>query len=220
MAHKVGVVFSHWYHLFENIQESPQNFYGAFEHALSRRQAPDATVSRVDYRESSALSAKREYVRVSRGGSVIDVCAAPFGTGFFVSWWFGRLRPRGAWLVTVVAVVAFFVILRFVGPQLGIVGGLIATFIIEFLLFLILGHLVSAGIIPLEDFCMAAPLMGPLYVYLIRPVTFYKIDTALMFQEAVHNAVLETSDQMTETKGLRALSESERKPILRNLFKR
>ncbi len=220
MANKVAVVNSHWYHLFENVQESPQNFYGGLDHAISRRQAPDVTLSRVDYRESSALLAKREYVRVSRGGSVFDVCAAPFGTGFFVSWWFGKLRPRGAWLVTVAAFVVFFIILRLVSSQLGIVGGLIAAFIIEFLLSLILGHLVSAGIIPLEDLCLAAPLVGPLYVYLIRPVTYYKIDTALMFQEAVHNAVLETVDQMTETKGLRSLSESERKPILRNLFKR
>jgi hypothetical protein len=52
------------------------------------------------------------------------------------------------------------------------------------------------------------------------PTTYYKIDTTLMFQESVHRAVVEVIDQMTQAKGLRALSESERKPILRNIFKR
>ena len=33
-------------------------------------------------------SAKREYLRMQRGKYAFDICAAPFGNGFFVSWWF------------------------------------------------------------------------------------------------------------------------------------
>jgi hypothetical protein len=36
-----------------------------------------------------------------------------------------------------------------------------------------------------------------------------------MFEKAVHNAVLEVVDRMTASKGIRALSESERKPIMK-----
>jgi hypothetical protein len=36
-----------------------------------------------------------------------------------------------------------------------------------------------------------------------------------MFQEAVHNAVLEVVDGMTASKGIRALTESQRKPIMK-----
>ena len=42
----------------------------------------------------------------------------------------------------------------------------------------------------------------------------------MMFQGAVHSAMLEVIDEITNTKGLRALSEAERKPILTDLFKR
>jgi hypothetical protein len=38
-----------------------------------------------------------------------------------------------------------------------------------------------------------------------------------MFQQAVHNAVLEVMDCMTANKGIRALSETERKPIMKAL---
>jgi hypothetical protein len=36
-----------------------------------------------------------------------------------------------------------------------------------------------------------------------------------MFQDAVHNAVLEVVDCITASKGVRALSEAERKPIMK-----
>ena len=52
------------------------------------------------------------------------------------------------------------------------------------------------------------------------PATYYRIDTALMFQTAVHAEVLAVIDGMTKAKGIRALSEDERKPILRDFFQR
>ena len=59
------------------------------------------------------------------------------------------------------------------------------------------------------------PLVGTIYERVFAPETYYALDTALMFQEAVHNAVLEVIDGMISAKGLRALSEVERKPILK-----
>jgi hypothetical protein len=59
------------------------------------------------------------------------------------------------------------------------------------------------------------PLIGRIYEWIFAPTTYYSIDTALMFQEAVHNAVFEVVDCMTAAKGVRALSEAERKPILK-----
>jgi len=41
-----------------------------------------------------------------------------------------------------------------------------------------------------------------------------------MFQDSVHAAVLEVIDEATEDKGIRAMSEEEKKPILSDLFKR
>ncbi len=41
-----------------------------------------------------------------------------------------------------------------------------------------------------------------------------------MFQEAIRRSVLEVIDGITEAKGLRAVSEAERMPILRDVWGR
>ena len=154
-----AAVISHWYQLVDNLQTSTLDFYRAVEEAIARRQVPNAKTGRVDYREGGVLSAKREYLRVRRRGLLFDICGAPFGGGFFISWWLGERS--------------------------------FLTAILEL------------------------PMVGPLAGFLVRPWTYFKIDTALMFQETVHAAVLEVLDGLTNAQGLRALSEFERKPILR-----
>lgn len=151
------IVFSNWYHLVEGLQASPKEFYTSVEAAVARRQIPSVELSRVDWREGGVLSAKREYLRVTRKPHLFDICGAPFGTGFFVSWWLGEVPG---------CLVGIPFLDRFVGRS-----------------------------------------------------TYYRIDTELMFQEAVHRAVLEVIDGMTSSKGVRALSEFERKPILRGLMR-
>ncbi len=158
MSKKVGTILSHWYHHLGNLQDSPQRFYTAFEEAIKRHELPEVKISRTHYREGGLLSAKREYLRATRKQLIFDICAAPFGKGFFVSWWLGE--PRGL----------------------------------------------------LQDF----PILGAFF----RPVTYYRYDTALMFQESIHSAVLEVVDETTQAKGLRALTELEKKPILSSFFKR
>jgi hypothetical protein len=154
MARKPSEIISHWYHLIEGLQASPKEFYASVEQAIQKRQIPNARTSRVDWREAGPLSAKREYLRVHRHEYIFDVCGAPFGNGFFFSWWLGEAE--------------------------GCLGALL-------------------------------PLMRSFF----RRRTYYQIDTALMFQESVHSAVLEVIDGMTSARGIRALSELERKPILR-----
>lgn len=166
MAKKVSVVISHWYHLIEGLQDSPQRFYALSEEAIKRRTVPDIKISHITYREGGILSAKREYLRIGRKEYLFDICAAPFGNGFFISWWLGE--------------------------ALGFFWRLM----------------------------LVIPIWGELLWNLSRPATYYRLDTALMFQEMVHSAVLDVVDALTEAKGLRGLSESERKPILRELFKR
>jgi hypothetical protein len=156
-AAKVEDVISNWYHLFEGLKESPQPIYAAIEQSIQKRQLTDVRLSRVDYREGGILSAKREYLRVTRNELVFDICAAPFGTGFFVSWWLGETK-----------------------------GGL-----------------------------WGFPLIGPLFTRLFRPATYFRIDTTHMFQELIRGAVLEVIDQVSETKGLRGLTELERKPTMK-----
>lgn len=44
-----------------------------------------------------------------------------------------------------------------------------------------------------------------------------RLDTAIMLRTAVHAAVLEVINGLTASKGVRALSENDRKPIIREL---
>ncbi|MEK7795672.1 MAG: hypothetical protein AAB353_14135 [Candidatus Hydrogenedentota bacterium] len=86
------------------------------------------------------------------------------------------------------------------------------------------GFFVSWWLSELPSGCLAflssIPVVNVLTWWLAKPVTYYKIDTALMFQQYVHSAVLEVLDAVTTAKGVRALSESERKPIMRDFFHR
>src|ERR1700753_1489789 len=81
------LVLGHQNVLVEGFSTSPLDFYAAVEAALYRRQIPDIKFTRVTWRESGILSAERIYLRVTRGVLNFDICAAPFGTGFFFSWW-------------------------------------------------------------------------------------------------------------------------------------
>lgn len=66
---------------------------------------------------------------------------------------------------------------------------------------------------------LMTPVLGWLLLLLIYRETYYKTDTRLMFQDAIHSAVLEVVDAMTKAKGLRALADEERKPIASGLVK-
>jgi hypothetical protein len=41
-----------------------------------------------------------------------------------------------------------------------------------------------------------------------------------MFQKALHNAVLEVLDELTTANGVRALTDSDRKPVMREFYQR
>ena len=166
MAKRAPIILSHWYHSIEGLQESPQKFYNNLVEAISKRKLPDIDISRIDYREGGVFSAKRTYLRVRRKEHIFDICAAPFGSGFFFSWWLGEK-------------VSLFWSLVILIPFLGM--RLMSTF---------------------------------------RPQTYFRYDTALMFQQSISSAVHEVIEVITKAKGLRALSELEKKPILSDFFKR
>jgi len=62
------------------------------------------------------------------------------------------------------------------------------------------------------------PVLGWMLLAFLYRETYYKIDTRLMFQGAIHSAVLEVVDALTKAKGLRALEGEERKPTIRKLL--
>jgi hypothetical protein len=154
-------VLRHWSHFIDGWEHSSLAFYASLKEAIAARKVPKAKYSTVTISEGNAFSRKRIYLRARRSGQVMDICAAPFGRGFFVSWW---LVVPPSWI-----------------NYVPVIGWVIALF---------------------------------------SPLTYYKLDTATMFQSVVHDAVQEVIDAATTAKGIRALTADERKPIMRDFFKR
>src|SRR5205807_1402941 len=83
------------------------------------------------------------------------------------------------------------------GIGFGVFSAACAVFIGLPLALWFLGNSVRHGAIGGETTILRIPLVGWLYERVFAPETYYAIDTALMFQQAVHNAVLEVIDCMT-----------------------
>ena len=82
-------VFSQWFQMIEGLSVSPSDFYDSVETYVQKHQIPDIRMFRVTRKEGGVFSANRIYLRVIRKGKIFDICGAPFGSGFFVSWWLG-----------------------------------------------------------------------------------------------------------------------------------
>jgi len=186
------LVVSHWAKLFEGLHVSSQELYSLIEQCVKSREVPEVQSSRVDWHEGGTFSAKREYLRLNRADLDYYVCAAPYGNGFFVS---SRLTtPKGMnWLLVI---------------PLAILGFLFITFIL-LKIFGFLGIILSFG----------AAVAGIIYLINMNKLTFYRIDTAQMFQQVVHQSLMEAVDQMTKAAGITPLSEGERKPVMHELFR-
>lgn len=160
-------IISHWNHMVTNMHQSSDAFYASVSRNLQDQGLADTTVERVNLSEGGIFSSKREYLQVRRKEHVFHVCAAPFGTGFFISWWLGEIESGlVAWLSSL--------------PLVGWVFGALRN--------------------------------------LVKPLTYYRIDTALMFQSVTHGAVLAALDNILEAKGQRGIAEAERTPIMRDFW--
>lgn len=227
-------VLGHWSKLIENFQTSTLDYYAAIEAALAQRQIPGIKTSRVDFRESSVLSAKREYLRVSRKDLTFDICGAPFGTGFFFSsWLIEKPRPRTFlylalllalfWVADfyhVLGITRLLYILTYPLARRGLFPNLTGLIRVLFLLPLLLWVLGWVFRHLFETRILATPRLGTAYRRLFHPLTYYHVDTMLMFRASTQAAMLEVIDGLTAARGIRALSEDERKPILRDFWKR
>lgn len=109
-----GIVQTHyevlrpWHHTFDQFQFSPQEFYEALQSGIKKRELPHLSYSRVTYQETFIFGQSRTYLRIERGVYVFDVCAAPFGSGFYVSWWFQEKTTFFRRMLLMVPVVKWF----------------------------------------------------------------------------------------------------------------
>jgi hypothetical protein len=76
-----------WNHFYDNIEFSPTDFYIQVKAELEQRNIQGLKYAQESFLESHIFSSKRAYLRITQHEYVFYVCAAPFGTGMFVSWW-------------------------------------------------------------------------------------------------------------------------------------
>lgn len=213
-----GQVVSQWHSLVDEFSTSTLDFYQQVEEAIAAREVPETAFSRVTFKEGGLASAKREYLRVERGNVAFDIGAAPYGRGFFFSWWTVRLGPQHP----VLYLVGFLLGVFFLPPILAYPfrGGCSYFFVLPMMF---VGAIVGLGVMarnevfgPEEDI-LQIPILGWVYNKLFSPITYYSLDTALMFQESVRRAVNEVIAGLLDEKGLRALTEEQLKPTVRDL---
>lgn len=224
-------VVAHWHKLIENFQTSSKDFYTTVELALDHRLIPGLKVSRVKWSEGGVLSPDREYLRVSGDRHSFDMCAAPFGSGYFFSSWVTKKKARFVLLYLISFALLTMLIAAMLQWMQRFVWNLPFGFLLRFvwnpfvlipLSFLVVLWLIAvaarAGNNGPEAAILTVPLVGWFYEKVFAPETYYRIDTMLMFQSAVHSAMMEAIDGQTTQKGVRALTEDERKPVFHKLM--
>lgn len=214
-------LLSHWVSMIEDMKASPQEFYDQVERLVVKRNIPEIEISRVTWKEGGILSADREYLRVMRGRYLYDICAAPFGTGFFFSSWMAEKLPSPIWaigsfLIAVILFFSLFFLLSYFAGVWGVLLWLMGIVGISAWLFVLVNQADSN----FADYIFVVPYLGPFLERLFCPNTYFRRDTESMFRTMVHNAVLEAVDATTKAKGARELVGDERKPILKDFFKR
>jgi hypothetical protein len=229
-------ILSHWSKLFESFETSSLDFYNAVIIAANERGLKKCKSSKEDFYEGGIFSAQRTYLRIRHKRIAYDICAAPYGTGFFFSSWMIKLHTNiGIWIFLSAVVFSYFLSrltmevinmlpmdkMPFLPPVLMLFGSYLLLIIglMEFLaLILFLGYLINIELIPGEDSILMIPILGSIYAAIYHPVTYYKTDTALMFQATIHSVLMQVIKEVTSAKGVRPLTELEQKPIMKDFL--
>lgn len=202
-------VLAHWHLLIDSFSTSALSYYESVESALGTREVPGIRFGRTIGKESGIFSAKREYLRVTRDRTVIDICAAQYGTSYFFSWWMTEQPMQHVLLYACALVFLSMFVLVTAVTKLGVVIGPMAfvAFMIA-LLWYVRAGLGSLALI-LEDAIVLLPIAGAVYLRFFKPLTYFAMDSEIMFRESVHRAVTEMIDTLRSGHGLRSLSPTE-----------
>ena len=211
------VVHDHWCRLIKDFTASPHDIYEAVEKSVKARQIPGLESKRVFWHEGGAVSAKREYLQLARERLVFEVGASQFGTGFFISFRTSEIPltidPLGIFLVLAAAGIFLLIYLNLFGL---LWGGIVFVFTISVLLFA-LRTAVARGLGDLDRVLMKIPLFAPLYEMFLRPLTYYRIDSNAMYQQAMQDAVAEAFHGIFGDQEIPLMSEVVSPPVMESL---
>jgi hypothetical protein len=216
----------HWIAFVDGFQYAPTEFYDAVEKELKAREVPGMEMSRIEFSQGGILSDKRLYLRMVRERLTFDVCAAPFGTSFFFSCRMADIPVAvQLWqLFLLVMALGICGILSFSLLAHVFGGVVIILFPLLWMVLFILGiyvlrNAVAMGLKDLDATLIKSPIVGPIYEAWFRKVTYYRIDTRLMYLEVVGSVVKKLAEDAIAVKGIKLIKQYEQSPILGELYK-
>lgn len=197
-------VLRHWYAYVEDFSTSPREFYAAIEAEIFRRELPKVELTYLNRSEGSLLaSPRRLYLRLRQADTLFDLCAAPFGSGFFFSFRVSALPFRFG----VVDVLTVLFVLGFGGLYLvrtfGLLGGGV---LLVLLLSLLAATLWSSPRVQAggpDDLLLSLRVVGPLYYHFFRARTLYREDATLVYLQAVERIFRRQVDELTLAHGVK-----------------
>lgn len=110
---------SRWNTLIDNFEFSSKEFYSRLQTELESHGVTNIKIKEVYLKEGGMMSASRLYLRAVWRGYQYDMCAAPFGHGFFISWWLlykesvlkiliAKIPFLGPWLVQTLFPITYY----------------------------------------------------------------------------------------------------------------
>ena len=184
---------------------------------LEARRVPGLEAGRFHTPEGGVLSARRIYLELRREQLVFEICAAPFGTGFFVSSrLFDRRREARIWHFLLVLAVLGWIGLT-LWPRVGflwscvLTGGLVAG------AWSVMRQAANDTAWWLDGALRDWPVLGPIYERFFHPNTRYREDQNQLYRVAVERAVRETIQSIRTQQGIKPPETNSPRPVLANL---
>jgi hypothetical protein len=220
-------IINYWPELIEGMRFSTKDFYDRMEAALQARSIPELEVSRVDIKEGGPMTPRRQYLRLRRERLIFDVCAMPFGSGFYVSEWFWE-QPRRVGLVLLMILIAIGAIAVAIGTgpyndvyrfferrmgmeEISVTHMLVMVPLLAAIIGIIVGVLWFGEAV--DGMLLRIPLIGYIYERWLRRLTYYRHDRTQAFQAAAHNALCSVIDDICKVQGIAPLSDAAKRPM-------
>jgi hypothetical protein len=224
-------ILSHWYAIAGGVHFSANDFYESILGEITARKVPQLKLSRVAYHEGGVFSDKRMYLRLARERYAFDVCAAPFGEGYFFSLRFVEV-PRGGWLRFVgLIIVAFLIWLSATHVDAETYWWILLSLLIGSLIYWLIRAArrkpqtgdsnppARRSLMPdFDSFFLGLPVIGGWYER-SRRNTYYRHDTRLLYHAIISEIVRTKVEEFTAAKGVKLLRTYDYNPILGELYK-
>ena len=215
---KKADVLNHWIAFADQFHTSPSEFYDALIKELAARKVPSMDMSRVEFAEGGLLSDQRVYLRMLRERLVFDVCAAPFGTGFFFSCRTAEIPlVLKLWQLAAVFVLSLVLLWALVS-WLGLFWGFVVLLAGSATAIYVMRNAVALGLQDLDKVLIQSPLIGSVYEVWFRKPTYHRVDSQLCYIQVVNTLVKQLAEDTTAEKGVKLVNQFELAPMLGDLY--